>query len=283
MNKIYDKLLLLLAVLALLGGIAVFVLKSGSAPDGQTAPLQPSGNPYEAIPVPESTSTEAAWPVPGEQSSGWVYDVFTPPKIFIDENGQFSAEGWAPPPPPKPFGVYLVEIVRKPYRIQVEGYIEEDLSDASKSLLLLFDEEAQTQIRIRPGETHVDADFEVLGFSIVRKIDPATSTVEKSATVTILDKRSGEEVQLVHGERLFDSGVTVVIASEDDPTSLIELTEEGTTFETVSGQYELQQINLEENTVTVEKQATEEDEAEARTLSPQSGPPAAAAPASAPS
>jgi NOL1/NOP2/fmu family ribosome biogenesis protein len=51
--------------------------------------------------------------------------VFTPPKIFIDENGQFSEEGWEPPVPPPPFGIYLSKIERKPYRIQIEGYIEE--------------------------------------------------------------------------------------------------------------------------------------------------------------
>ena len=169
MNKIYDKLLLLTALLLLAGGVFLYLQKSGAVPSPD-APIniQTADNPYLPETVSSQTPGEVNWPEASEQSTGWRYDVFTPPKIFIDENGQFSEEGWEPPVPPPPFGIYLVEIERKPYRIQIEGYMQEDPTDASKSLLLMFNEEAQKQVLARPGEEKTEAEFKLLSFEIER-------------------------------------------------------------------------------------------------------------------
>ena len=103
MNKVYDKLLLALAGLALLAGLGFYLLKSSAIPSARPeVATQPADNPYQAIPVPTSSDAVATWPDTDAQSTGWIYDVFTPPKIFIDEKGAFSAEGWVPPPPPEP-------------------------------------------------------------------------------------------------------------------------------------------------------------------------------------
>lgn len=101
MNKIYDKLILAVAVLLLAGGVFLYLQKSGATPS-LTAPLniQLADNPYLPQEMPATTFTEARWPESEPQSTGWRYDVFTPPKIFIDENGQFSEVGWEPPVPP---------------------------------------------------------------------------------------------------------------------------------------------------------------------------------------
>lgn len=265
MKKIYDKLLLATAVLALLGGVTLFVLKSGSAPDAGPVDSQPADKPYQVIPVPGSAAAEAAWPIPEEQSSGWVYDVFTPPKIFIGADGQFTAEGWEPPEPPKPFGVYLAEIAHKPYRVQIQGF-SGDRTKPEDCVLFLYDVERQLRFFIRSGEEDAEAQIKVLDFTIERRID-ANNNVEVIATATILDQRSGESVQLVDGQQLFDDGVTVVMRSEEDPAVLIELAEADAAFETAAGRYILKQINLEESTVSVEKLGTDESDAEVRTLS----------------
>lgn len=267
MNKIYDKLLLVIAVLLLAGGVFLYIQKSGAAPSaGQPVDTTPADNPYQPEPVPTSDASDASWPEPTEDSNGWLYDIFTPPKIYIDENGQFSAEGYRPPPPPVPFGVYLAEVMRKPYRIQLEGYIEEDLSDASKFLLLLFDEEKQKQVRARPGDEKPDSEFTLVSFEIER-IRDADNNIEKVATAVILDQRSGEEITLLHGERLFDEGVTVVIRSDDDASYEQVFTEAPASFDGPSGRFIFQEINLEDSSVTVEKQGDGENEAETKVLS----------------
>lgn len=272
MKQFYDKLVLLVAVLALLGGAALYFIKAGNVPeDPGKVRAQPADNPYDPVPVPETPSTEATWPEPEPQSSGplWVYDVFTPPKIYIDADGNFIADPPVAPQPKPPFGLYLEEIRRNAYRIQIQGYIEEDRSDASKSLVLLFDEERNVPVRLRPGGVSEAADVEVVDFSINRQIDAEKGEVEVTAEATIRDLRTGEELVLTDGERLFETGVTVILRSREDPTIDLELSEAGTEFSTPLGDYILRSINLEENSVTVEKLAPDEDsEAEIRTLTP---------------
>ena len=266
MNKIYDKLLLTIAVLVLAGGVFLYIQKSGAVPSlNVPIDVQPADNPYLPEAVSSPTPTEVNWPKASEQSSGWRYDVFTPPKIFIDENGQFSEEGWEPPEPPSSFGIYLAQIERKPYRIQIEGYMQEDLTDASKTLLLLFNEEAQKQVRARPGDENPDAEFKLLSFNIERLRDK-DKNIQKIARATILDQRSGEEVVLTHGERRYDSGFTVILRSDEDANFNIELTDAPSEFEGPTGHYTLLEISLEESSIKVNKHSTITEEEDVRML-----------------
>ena len=194
MNKIYDKLLLALAVLALLAGVGFYVMKSGALPSAQPQVGQPADNPYQAIPVSVPSEITATWPEATEtsrQPALELYDVFTPPEIYIDNDGTFI---FKPPyddtKPKPPFGVYLAGIERDVYRIQLEGYIEEDLTDASKSLLLLFNEETQTQVRARVGQEKADAEFKLLDFTIERLRDEDDNPY-KIVKATLLAQRIG--------------------------------------------------------------------------------------------
>ena len=280
MNKIYDKLLLAIAVLVLAGGGVLYIQKSGTSPFlNLPVDVQTTDNPYLPEAVSSPAPAEVNWPEAPEQSTGWRYDVFTPPKIFIDQNGQFSEEGWEPPLPPPPFGIYLAKIEKEPYRIQIEGYMQEDATDASKTLLLMFNEEVQKQVRVRPGDEKADAEFKVLSFDIERLRD-VDNNIQKIARATILDLRSGEEVVLTHGERRYESGFTVVIRSDEDASFNLELAEVASEFEGPAGHYTLLEINLEAPSIKVNKHASDAVESEIRILKvraddPSSKPPVA--------
>lgn len=274
MKNFYDKLLLALAFLALLGGAALYALKSdGSVVQSTVENTQPADNPYQIIPIPDSVAKSASWPEPGAQSSGplWIYDVFTPPKIFIGKDGNFTADPPVAPGPEDPFGIYLSKISRNPYRIQIQGF-SGDRNKPEECVLFFFDEDRQIRFFIRPGQKNAEAEVEVLDFTIEREIDEKTNVVNVTAVATILDNRSGETIKLVDGERLYDADISVVLRSREDPEvvvelSVVEVPEAGVPFETPSGKYILLEINLEDQTVTVEKQATEEVEARTLTLS----------------
>ena len=266
MIKIYDKILLFIAVLVLAGGGFLYMQKSAAVPS-LNVPIyvQPADNPYLPEAVSSPTPIEVNWPEASEQSTGWRYDVFTPPKIFIDENGQFSEEGWEPPEPPSPFGVYLVQIERKSYRIQFQGYMQEDPSDASKVRLLMYDEEAQKTVFARPGEEKPDAEFKLLNFDVERLRDENNNTM-KIAKATILDQRSGEEVVLIDGERRYDSGFTTILRSDEDDSFNIELTDAPYEFEGPTGHYTLLEISLEESLIKVKKHSSDNEEEDIRIL-----------------
>ena len=268
MNKIYDKLLLAVAVLALLASVGFYVLKSGELPTAALQLGQPSDNPYQSIPVPVSSSVTATWPDAEEtsqQPSDELYDVFTPPKIWVNADGSFGFKSPIDKTLPKPpFGIYLAKIERDPYRIQIEGYIEEDLKDASKSLVLLFDEEQQQQVRARIGDQNAKSEFTLVDFTIERVKDQ-DGNISKNVNVTLLDQRSGEEVTLKHGERLYNDSTTIILRSNEDASVEIVLDEAAQAFETAAGKYLLQEINLEESSVTVKKLANQELELDSET------------------
>lgn len=265
MNKIYDKLLLAVAVLALLASVGFYVMKSGEIPSAAPEVGQPGDNPYQVIPVPTSSEVTATWPDAVEQAPGELYDVFTPPAIWLGNDGTFIFKSPIDKSKPKPpFGIYLVEIEREPYRIQIEGYIEEDLSDASKSLVLLFDVEKQKQVRARIGQEKAKSEFTLVDFTIERVRD-ADGNISKIVIATLLDQRSGEEVVLKHGERLYTDTTTVVLGSKEDASVEVVLQEAPKAFQTAAGKYVLEAINLEESSVTVKKLANDELELEEET------------------
>lgn len=268
MNKIYDKLLLAVAVLALLAGVGFYMVKSGELPSAAPQVGQPGDNPYQVIPVPTSSEVTATWPEAAEtsrQPAGELYDVFTPPAIYIDNDGTFIFKSPIDKSKPKPpFGIYLAKIERDPYRIQMEGYIEEDLKDASKSLVLLFDEEQQKQVRARVGQEKTKSEFKLVDF-IIERVKDKDGNISKNVTAILLDQRSGKEVVLKHGERLYNDSTTIILRSQEDPSVEIVLEEAPKAFETTAGKYVLEEINLEEQSVTVKKLANEELELESVT------------------
>ncbi|MFP4166397.1 MAG: hypothetical protein ACLFUF_04420 [Opitutales bacterium] len=262
MTKIYDKLLLLLALGALLAGAGYYYLQSGNMPsEDPQVETEPAANPYKPVSVTESESGAANWPEPSEQSHGpnWVYDVFTPPKIYLDEDGNFSAEPIEPPRPPEPFGVYLADIDRNLYRLQLQGYVREDRSDAKKSLILLADEEQNKRVRVRVGETVEDSEFEVLDFEIKRE-ESEGGGVNNVGVVTLRDMRTDETIELDDETRRYEDSLTIVIRSTNDPSIKKEFSEADQRFEMLDAEYILESIDIENKSVTVTKLPGEDEE-----------------------
>ena len=124
----YDKLFLAGAIVLFLSGVGYYILQAGSSKEAVGTSFSASTiQSYEPLVVLEEDSSEVKWTVPKSQSSGWIYEVFSPPKIYINpETGEFSASGYQPSEPQLPFEIILEEIKRIPYRLQLEGFIEED-------------------------------------------------------------------------------------------------------------------------------------------------------------
>ena len=257
MEKLYDKILLVVALLILGGGCAVYFMGSTPSVTGASGTGDKTFTPVAA---PSAESVTVEWGDPDTQPSGFIYDVFTPYEIYLDRDGSFTQK--------KPdrltiqgpeFGSpYLVKIEQELYRIQLEGYIEEDPTDPTKVLILFLNAETGMSVRGRIGQEKADAEFSVVDFQIVRENEGGA--IIKTAQATILDKRTGKEVVLTDAERRFNDEVSVVIGCEFDPELMFEFTEAGASFQTSTGNYVLKEINLEENMVTVEKLGDEVNE-----------------------
>lgn len=268
MNKLYDKLLLVIGVLALLSGIVFYVLNSNMNSLTQAQAGQSGSSQYKPIPVPEPVESYTTWPNAVEQAPGELYDVFTPPFIYVDKNGTFIFESPIEDLLPEPFGVYLAKLEREPYRIQFEGYIEEDLRDASKSLLLFFDQERKVRVRTRVNDVVAESGFTILNFTIDR-IRGADGNIKKLAVATLRDHRDARKRYLEPGKVFYKKNATILLRSREDPTFEIKITEEPpVAFETSLGRYVLEKINLEESSVTVKKLGNDVPDSEIKTLYP---------------
>ena len=249
MNHFYDKILLALAVLALAGGTAVYFTGNSIA---KSSSVNTESRPYEPVPVPKSDFPEVSWSEPVAQPSGFLYDVFTPFNIFIDKNGNFTQVGPNIKVFANTFGdPYLIGIERPLYRIQMEGFIEEDPADPSKVLILMYDEENNESIRARVCLEYADTEFRVDDFRVDR-VEEGGATY-KVAQTTITDLRSGEQVALNDIEAQYNKGFSATIGSREDLSLSFQLTDVGATFSTANGDYILDAVDLVSGNVTVTK------------------------------
>ena len=253
MNKLYDKLLFFVGVFALLSGIAFYIWNFKEDSLADTLMGQSGSNQYQPILVPDLVEAYATWPNALEQAPGELYDVFTPPVIYVDKDGTFIFESPIEDMLPEPLGIYLAKIEREPYRIQLEGYVEEDLNDASKSLLLFYDLEKQKQVRVRVNDVVAASEFTVLNF-VIDRIRSRDGNIRKLAVATLRDHRDARKLYLTHGERYYEENATVILRSKEDPAFEMKITEEPpVAFETSLAEYILEKINLEKSSVTVRR------------------------------
>lgn len=265
MKLSYDKLLFGFGLLAFTASAAFYLINFNKLSVDSANIGQMGSNQYEPIPVPVFDETIALWPNASEQAPGELYDVFTPPAIWIDKNGTFIFESPIDELPPMPFGVYLAGLENEPYRIQLEGYVEEDFSNARKSILLLYDEEQGKRIRARVGDTIEGHGFSVFNFTIDRIQNP--DGIVKLAVATILDFRDGHRIFLTHGERKYRANTTVVLRSREDESFEITIDEKPPyEFRTATAKYVLEKINLEESFVTVTRLGSDDLEPETKQL-----------------
>lgn len=113
--KTNDTIYLAIGGLAIIGaGAWAFLQQSGISELG-TPPLAPSsGAAYESKVIKVVTPETRSWAEAPSQKAGekWIYDVFTPPKIYYNtQNKQFTV---VPPERPKPGELIVDPVVVTP-------------------------------------------------------------------------------------------------------------------------------------------------------------------------
>lgn len=224
------------------------------APPVAAAPA-PQGADWAPVAPPEFGTEATDWTPPQAQSADglWLYDVFTPPKIYIDpETNRFSVVPYVAPAEKEPFGIVLLAVERPLYRIQYEGYIEEDPADVKKSLLRLFDRVNRASILIRVGQENQEAGIRVEDFSVEKNLTEG-GVIDRVERVRLTDRRTGEAVELTSRAPRFDSGVVLRFGLEAGGTAAFAAEKAGDTFRAGQAEYRVVEINAEAGTVRVEK------------------------------
>jgi hypothetical protein len=261
--------------LGLAAGLYFFL--TGASQPAAVSPItisQSRGGPVTALDIPQVIDLEVVWDSPRPQSEDglWLYDVFTPPRIFINpETGQMEPTPFAPPPPPPAFGLRLTAMNRDMFRLQLDGYIEQDLGDASTSILLFLDTENQNILRGRVGDALAEMDIRVDAFEVERRINEEDSTIIRIPRVTVTDLRNGESLSMTTGERIFGREIEIRFSHNDVSGQTFTAAAVGDVITVGDERFELIDINLTGQTVRVRKTSPLLAEPEEVTLSVQTG------------
>lgn len=232
-----------------------FVLIPGE-PDSSALP-QVRGSDYKPLSLPPVTREIAAWepPAPQSEDGKWIYDVFTPPKIYINpETNLFSVIPYTGPAAKEAFGIRLLSFQRPLYRIQFEGYIEEDPDDPRKSLLRIYNRESNRLELVKVGHVSVAGQYRILDFQITRKLDDSGLLMREDLLI-LEDTRSGSEIRLKSGQPRYSDRFTLVFegTSGEGESRRFQVEAEGDSFEHDGATYTIVNIDLARGRVRIEK------------------------------
>lgn len=191
-----------------------------------SAPMGGSG--YEATSFTVVSPETRSWASPKPQSAGekWLYDVFTPPKIyynvqtkkFVVEPPTFvvveRVEGPGEVVAPVTFGLELVKVEQPLFRLQLVGYIGEGSSARGT-----FENQRTKQIIFgTTGKKLPDLNLEIVNFSAERRrtrVAGETELVETISSATVRDTETGVETKLDVKYRTPEGPLHVVLKLDD--------------------------------------------------------------------
>ncbi len=267
LRKYYDKIIFTIALLFLIGCTVVFFQTGEELVAELDTDLPPVENveSYEMTPHEEIELDLATWGEARSQSAGdaWVYDIFTPPRIFYHEvEDRFDVQ---PPGPVDPDEVEIeIEFVgfeEEPYRIQLTGYIGSE----ENPRINLDDLESGQMIMTRKDRELPEFDIEIRGFSVRR--EQMDGVVSRVAEAVVFDRRTGEEVVLLEEEvKYLDEPAIVVRTTEDPPRTINARPGEG--FDVGEHLYRVEEYTVDPPEIVVTKSSPDRDGPRRRTLTP---------------
>lgn len=274
MKAVYDKLLLLIALLVLAGSAVyfLFIAKGDSAVQrgDELLTRTPQNSPYQVVEVPQFERKEVPWPAPEPQDAegNWLFDVFTPPRIYWDPVAQkLVSEPWQPPEQAPPFGLELIAIDQELFRIQLEAYFAASSGKPEEAQILFYNTESEEPFRGTVGTVFEDAEIRIDHFETKREFNPDGS-VTTVGLAKVTDMRSGEQLELTASRRLYLPGkFTITLATTEPlPEQTFVWKAVGDKHEVDGNSFVLDAFDLEAKTVTVTKTSPKLPEPETETL-----------------
>ncbi len=230
--KTNDTIFLAIGGLAIVGaGIWAFVQQS-TISELRNPPLAPAGGAaYEPSAIKVVTPETRSWAEAPAQKAGekWIYDVFTPPKIYYNTyTKQFTVVQPKPPEPPKidehgggpqppvvsDFGLELVRVDQPLFRLQLIAHFGEG-AQARGSFLNVKTGKATVGT---VGKKIPELNLEIVRFSVERKVvpQPGGTTLRYVEVVAVVrDTETGVETTLDPQGRVLDGPPLVTFRAAD--------------------------------------------------------------------
>jgi hypothetical protein len=213
-----------------------------------------------------------AWGKPDSQGGlNWIFDVFTPPVIYYDEEtGTFTV---TPPfsdtsPVEDSYDLELVGISSLPYRFQLVSYAGIE----GNYLLTLEDLETDRDVFCTPGDILDDQGIRILGFVEQRVVAVSVRTGTTEAfdligEVTVEDQMSKEQYVLRLNQLTYlEDPVAQFITRAGELLYLVA----GESWDSGKAIYKVTHVDLSSQSVSVEKTLTDVSDKVSKILQPAS-------------
>ena len=255
MRELNEKLIISIAVgLLVIGTSFIFFFPSQKNIDANAPSIIKQ---YTSIDIKEAVTNNSEWPEAKEQAEGEMFDLFTPPEIFINENGDFV---FRPPyaiNPKGPFGVNLLQINLDPYRFQLEGFVEEDRNDQSRTTILVHSVEDGKSLRLTPFDQLSEYGIKILDWKVIRNFNDDTNT-QLVAWLKIEDSKTDRIINLRHDEQLYEDSIEIVFeASRTKEVYVLRGAKSSFFVEDI--EYRLDSVDFESMTVLMTKSIPDSD------------------------
>ena len=243
-----DKLFLTIGGLALvLTSVWAFLEQSKISARGTPLNAPTGGSAYEPKEVKVSMPPSQSWAKAGAQPAGdnWIYNVFTPPKIYYNTySKQFTVippelyvapvevGPLAPPPPPRP-AIELVSVTQPLFRLQLVGYIGNEGNYRGT-----FNNETTGKTFFgTSGRKIPELNLEIVTFEAKRRkvvVAGGSTIVDFVAYAVVRDAVTGREYMLHHDKRLPEGPLVATVKLTDGSIKDVKtgdrLESEGSTF-----------------------------------------------------
>lgn len=281
MKQWYDKIVLGVALVALLLALLLFFRGRAELPSPE-APIRISdeAQPFEMAPPRPHDEVAANWsePVARDEAGMWLYQVFTPPILYIrvDEDGNRFLDPRRPEfelpqdePEVIPFGVRLTSIEQELYRVQIDAVFERDPRAPRTATFIIEYLEAEpgtgTTERMRVGDSN-----DRLGVRIddaeVEEIRGPDGGLERVFILSLTDLRRERTLEIRDDRPRFDDRPVFVLTSTVDPSRQVRIREIGERFEMNNASYTVIDLNTEEEIISLVKEADYLEISESKTL-----------------
>lgn len=270
MNKHYDKICFVLALLVLAASAAFYFLNSPNISKFEKkakAALQsgPQGEKWVDKDAKFTISQSMAWENPPAQSedANWLFELFTPPKIWVDKSGKFITEAPITVAEEKTaFEIKFASVTSAVYGIKLTGYIGSaenpifQFQNADNNME--FTGKKGVPISIKDptdisGKRRIDLGFKVLDFKKFTTKN-ADNTITIGMTVVFEDKRLSKPVEISTGKpTLLPAERRIEIVSAKDPNQKWLIKNKGEKIEYNNSVYTVKDLSFDDAFVVVEQ------------------------------
>ncbi len=272
-----DKLFLTIGGLALvLTSVWAFLEQSKISARGTPLNAPTGGSAYEPKEVKVSMPPSQSWAKAGAQPAGenWIYNVFTPPKIYYNTySKQFTVippelyvapvevGPLAPPPPPRP-AIELVSVTQPLFRLQLVGYIGNEGNYRGT-----FNNETTGKTFFgTSGRKIPELNLEIVTFEAKRRkvvVAGGSTIIDVTAFAEVKDTLTGKLYRLVPEKRLPDGPLAATIKLVDGTEKTIK---SGDTVKSAEFTYVVGALTLDPPSIVVTRSGGAEAEPIVETL-----------------